>query len=223
MKIIKHSLIREKADGLAVGSQIFQGQLGPLLELVEKAIPDMKFDGKGCAFHILSDEAAKVMVSAGCHNLSNGGKPKAILHRGETLVATDRDSVLAKPAEGVAVIVYNYHGVQADGDLTPEEKAEIGEDDLLLVDVLGFYGPPPVVSSHRLIRNLGGGNSLWDLWDVEEEEDRKKFCILHDVQNPSCLNVELTTLMLGANMALGRVRRAAGETVEYEQTFRVLG
>ena len=223
MIIKPYSIIDEKAAGNAVGSQIFQGQLGPLLELVEKAIPDMKFDGKGCAFHILSDEASKMMVSAGCHKLADGGKPKAVEHRGETLVVTDRDSVLAKPAEGVAVIVYNKAGVQADTDLTEEEKAEIADGEFLLVDVLGFYGPPPVVSSHRLVRNLGGGNSLWDKYDPEEEEDRKKFCTLHDLSNPSCLNVELTTLMLGANMALGRVRKAAGETVEYEQTFRVLG
>jgi hypothetical protein len=87
---------------------------------------------------------------------------KAIEHRGEMILAADRNRVELGAPTAVYVIVYTAAAFMADTPISDEEKAAfeaVGYTHCLIVS-LAVKGPP-ALSSHRFVRNLAGGNAAY--------------------------------------------------------------
>jgi hypothetical protein len=87
---------------------------------------------------------------------------KAVEHRGEMILAADRDRVTLGDPTAVYVIVYTAEAFMADTQTSAEEKAafEAAGYTHCLVVTLAVKGPP-ALSSHRFVRNLAGGNAAY--------------------------------------------------------------
>ena len=74
---------------------------------------------------------------------------------------------------GVACVVYTKQAYLDDPDITPEEAKRIERVTPgythVLVAVLAFGGPPPVVGPYRFVHNLAGGNHEYNLEAIVEK------------------------------------------------------
>lgn len=83
-------------------------------------------------------------------------------YREETLLFARRGKAAA--VESLAAVVYTRAAYLADPEVSgnPAMAGVAGEDVThVLVTILATVGPKPPVSSHRFVRNLGGGNRAY--------------------------------------------------------------
>jgi hypothetical protein len=92
--------------------------------------------------------------------------PKRVAaHRGEDIIVVDRKEValvdpgLLRPLTASA-IVYTQEAFLADPQVTAEDRQAADGYTHIIVTFLASRGPvPPPFTSHRLVRNLAGGNN----------------------------------------------------------------
>ena len=147
-----------------------------LVWLIEQAIKSYAFPSNGQGFIPLPEEALE-LVLAGCAAVTPETPADAFvvrMHRGERVTVLDRhgDDRLDLRPEFVAAIVYTLAAFEVDGDTTPEEWEQVvgSGAEHVLITLIASKGPRPQPSSHRLVRNIAGGNAKYRQMLEEYEE-----------------------------------------------------
>jgi hypothetical protein len=169
-------------EGTGVGSVVtnkvaFLGALNKALETYE--FPP---DGQGSV--ALGTEANDTVRAGTAHHTGNPDDYQVVTHRGEVVTVLDREMLSEEQMrpDSVAAIVYTAEAVLADPQVSDEDREYFQEhpNDLYLVTVLGFQGPPSTISSHRFTRNVAGGNDSFLLpEDIQDAAELRKWYTSH--------------------------------------------
>ena len=167
IKLFIHDIALDQLSGTAVGTAVCAGGRQGILDIVEAAVGGFDFPANGQGFVPLP-EGAKALVLTGSIRRPADCPEAALkvrMHRGEPMIVGRGSWFVSQGADlrptFVAAIVYTMAAFDADPETTAGEVAEATMERAthVLITIIGSQAPAPPVSSHRFVRNLGGGNA----------------------------------------------------------------
>lgn len=196
-------------ERMAVGTRVVDSVV--FMEMLAEAIErhDTSKDKVPGQHYVEMPAAALGTVSAGVGRHTHQPEDYVVrAWRGEAGLYLRRS--FAAACTNLAVVVYTRDAYRADPQVTTERFLTAFPDELTthtIVAVLASAGPRPPVSPHRFVMNLAGGNREYDLVTLAQQQTQQH----HQGDLAGCLVDQI-----------GRLRRLAGEVMEYTREWCVV-
>jgi hypothetical protein len=170
MGFVFHDIAAAQFEGYAIGTVVKPECRQKLSETIQVSIVVANisnaglFGEEGQAVIPLGVETIDWIIPGVAQRKLAGDMYKLAYHRGEYIVVMDRqkavDEDLLPEIAHVSAVVYNAKGVLEDPQVEDGHRKHFTDnpDDFLLVTLLTGTDSPPELSSHRLVRNMAGGN-----------------------------------------------------------------
>jgi len=163
-KVFEHQIIKDQYSGTGVGTSV-TGDAERVRALVKETIEAYDWKEGEVPDPLVLPVEANELLSAGMVRRPEVGHYKIVQHRGEEAIVLDR-TLVAKEVTmvgSVPVVVYDKVAFLGDPQVSAEDKAEFARDGYTHAAITFLAAqegaPRPLVSSHRFVRNLAGGNA----------------------------------------------------------------
>jgi hypothetical protein len=204
MRIGIHEIAQNQIDGNAIGTVLRHPSTWGTIAgcIAEQLKQGLGFDDKGHALIAIPEEHHDLVVGAFGRTSENPDDYKVVLHRGAPTMVLNRDKVDALPVSDLKVVLYDGPAVLADSQIDDSTKAlyegQRGVNSFLAITFLSTsLGVQMAPGSGRLVRNIAGGNTQWDIGNQPEQWD------IGDM--------------------LEHVKKACRATIEVEDAFHIIG